>query len=187
MEIWKDIKGYEGSYQVSNLGRVKSLKYQKNRILKTILHNNNYYFVTLCNKDNCKNYSVHRLVAQAFIPNPNNYPVVNHKDEDKSNNKADNLEWCTIEYNNNYGNHNKRVAVSNHIPILQFSKEDYLIKRWNSITEAAKELGINITNINNCLRHRSKTSAGYIWGYEKDYEKIPFKVFDLEIYRKKVA
>ena len=104
-EIWKDIKGYEGSYQVSNLGRVKSLNYHRcgfERILE-IDSSSQYETIMLYKNGSRTRFLIHRLVASAFIPNPNNYPVVNHIDEDKSNNRVDNLEWCTQQYNVNYG------------------------------------------------------------------------------------
>lgn len=104
-EKWKNIQGYE-EYQVSNTGKVRSLDYRSTSNVEELKLNTNIYgykVVTLCKEGKPKHYSVHRLVAEAFIPNPNNYPIVNHKDENPSNNKADNLEWCTQEYNVNYG------------------------------------------------------------------------------------
>ena len=106
MEEWRDIKGYEGLYQVSNKGRVKSLgnnKTKKEKILSLKPSNNGYIRVYLCKNGKQKPFSVHRLVAQAFLLNPNNLPVVNHKDENKLNNNVENLEWCTVAYNNTYG------------------------------------------------------------------------------------
>ena len=104
-EEWRDIIGYEGLYQVSNLGRVKSFLYYNGtneRIIKPIQLKNGYYNISLSkNKINKKEY-IHRLVAKAFIPNPNNYPIINHKDENPSNNCVNNLEWCTQKYNMNY-------------------------------------------------------------------------------------
>ena len=109
-EIFKDIEEYEGLYQISNLGRVKSLKYGKERILKPAKDKKGYLYVCLYKQGKMKIYRVHRLVAQAFIPNPNNLPQVNHKDEDKTNNASSNLEFCDAKYNNNYGNHNKKMG-----------------------------------------------------------------------------
>ena len=114
-EIWKDIEGYEGLYEVSSYGRVRSLgqfvnhnyggyAYRKGRILKPGLGSKKYLSVTLSKNGIQKQYSVHRLVAQAFIPNINNLPIINHKDENKLNNCVDNLEWCDYKYNVNYGN-----------------------------------------------------------------------------------
>ena len=105
-ETWKDIEGYEGLYQVSNLGKVKSLNYNKtseSKLLKLQKNSNGYTRVVLYKNRKPKVCLVHRLVAQAFIPNPNNLPQINHKDEDKANNSVDNLEWCTYLYNNTYG------------------------------------------------------------------------------------
>ena len=120
MELWKDIQGYEGYYQVSNEGRVKSLerdvewrgtiRHQSERILKESTHNRGYKRVRLCDgKSNIK--LVHRLVAEAFIPNPNNYPMINHKDENPSNNRVENLEWCTAQYNNTYNDRHIKCAA----------------------------------------------------------------------------
>ena len=119
-EIWKDIKGYEGYYQISSLGRVKSLNRTKKHSYNSIAllkekylkpqSANGYKFVRLCKGNNVKMKIVHRLVAEAFIPNPNNYKEINHKDENKSNNNISNLEWCTHKYNINYGTRNERVS-----------------------------------------------------------------------------
>ena len=105
MEEWKDIKGYEGLYQISNKGNVKSLgnnKTRKEKILSPRKHSG-YFFVTLCKKgEKPKNFDIHRLVAEHFLLNPDNLPVVNHKDENKLNNNVENLEWCTFAYNTIY-------------------------------------------------------------------------------------
>lgn len=117
-EIWKDIKGYEGLYQISNLGRVKCLpKIIRNRKYKEIIKSpslagKGYYRLILCNNGKNKAFYIHRLVAQAFIPNPNNLPQVNHKDENILNNCVDNLEWCNNKQNINYGLHNFRKYIS---------------------------------------------------------------------------
>ena len=116
-EEFRDVKGYEGLYQVSNIGRVKSLGngnstcpyFLKERILSTTKRRN-YLAVTLSKQGKRKMYSLHRLVAETFIPNPNNYPCVNHLDENKQNNSVDNLEWCTYKYNCNYGTRNERIS-----------------------------------------------------------------------------
>ena len=111
-EIWKDIKNYEGCYQVSNLGRVRSLtrkvktfngeRTSKGQLLKPLKTNNGYYRVDLKQSQKDKYMSIHRLVAETFIPNPNNYPIINHKDNNPQNNCAENLEWCTQSYNIKY-------------------------------------------------------------------------------------
>ena len=114
-EVWKDIKGYEGLYQVSNLGQVKRLsnnKYTREKMLKPRKGKSGYLQVILSEKGNIKSKYVHQLVASAFIPNPNNYIEINHKDENKENNNFENLEWCTHKYNCNFGTRNiRRVAT----------------------------------------------------------------------------
>lgn len=113
-EIWKDIKGYEGKYQVSNLGRIKVLNYKRSgqeHIMAT-KNNKGYCEIRLAKDGKRKDFIVHRLVAQAFIPNPNNLPQVNHIDENKTNNCVNNLEWCTQAYNNSYGTRLERVSAT---------------------------------------------------------------------------
>ena len=112
MEEWRDIKGYEGKYQVSNLGRVRSF-HGKGKLLKGTPDKDGYLRIALCKNGMRKYFGIHQLVALVFIPNPNNLPCVNHKDEDKTDNKVENLEWCTIAYNNCYGNRLKRVSEAN--------------------------------------------------------------------------
>lgn len=197
MEVWKNVKGYENLYQVSSEGRVKSLcryvnnngglEYREGKIMKSCKHNKGYPQIVLCKEGKQKTYCIHRLVAQAFILNPNNYPVVNHKDEDKTNNKVENLEWCTSQYNNTYGTRLKKSAKSKSISILQFTKDSEFVKKWESGVQVQKELGFNHSSISSCCRGRRKTCGGYRWGYADDYERIPFNVFDLEIYEKRVA
>lgn len=112
-EVWKDIPGYEGLYQVSNTGEVKSLNYRgsgETKLLKQSTNKKGYKRVVLCKNRKKKNHSVHRLVAITFIPNPDNLPIVNHIDECKSNNMVSNLEWCTLVYNNAYGTRNERIS-----------------------------------------------------------------------------
>lgn len=114
-EVWKDIPGYEGLYQVSNTGEVKSLNYRgsgETKLLKQSTNKKGYKRVVLCKNRKKKNHCVHRLVAIAFIPNPDNLPIVNHIDECKSNNMVSNLEWCTLVYNNTYGTRNERISKS---------------------------------------------------------------------------
>ena len=111
-EIWKDIEGYEGRYQVSNFGNVKSLNYKhtgEEKIMQSCKDKIGYLHIKLFMNGKPKMYKVHRLVAQAFIPNSNNYPQVNHKDENKINNNVNNLEWCTAKYNSNFGTRKERL------------------------------------------------------------------------------
>ena len=184
IEIWKNIEGYEGLYQVSNLGNVKSLNYKKmckERILKPLLDSKGYYDIKLFKNKEYKIYKIHRLVCQAFIPNPNNLPQVNHKNEIKTDNRVENLEWCTAEYNCNYGTRNDRIRK----PILQFTLEDDFVKRWNSTREIQRELGLCHSHISKCCKGKYKSMYGYKWFYEEDYEKN--KIFDLEICRRKAS
>lgn len=114
-ETWKPIKNYEGLYEVSNKGQVRSLNYKRTGEIKILkLRVNKYGYLQVHLSKNGKHYakSIHRLVAQTFIPNPNNYSQVNHKDEKRDNNNVENLEWCNCKYNNNYGNRNKKISES---------------------------------------------------------------------------
>lgn len=166
-EVWKDIKGYEGRYQVSNLGRVRSLKFKshtkfsKAGVLTAMKDGLGYMCVNLSRKT----FKVHRLVADAFIENPNNFKCVNHKDEDKTNNKAENLEWCSHKYNNNYGTRNARISQNGGRKIAQYSLNGELIKTWNSAAEAARHYKVKRTTISGCCAGRQHTSCGYIWRF----------------------
>lgn len=193
-EIWKGIKNYEGLYEVSNKGRVKRLervttdkngkKYHlKEKILKEHLNSYGYLTVNLYNhKDSGKQLRVHRLVAEAFIPNPNNKPQVNHKDEVKTNNCIENLEWMTCKENNNYGTRNERAinamkttyeanhesickAISKAVskPVAQYTKDGELIKVWSSISEARCQLCLS--NISAVAKGKRKTCGGFVWRY----------------------
>lgn len=165
-EKWCPIKGYEGLYQVSDKGRVKSLKFGKERILKSARDTGGYLLVALCKNGEQKTYKVHRLVAQAFIPNPNNLPEINHKDEDKTNNSAQNLEWCDSKYNNNYGTHNQRSAEKRSKPILQFTKDGEFVKEWKSIRDVERNLGYAKQHISSCCNGKRKSSNGFVWKFK---------------------
>lgn len=171
-EVWKDIKGYEGLYQVSNRGRIKSLAMEKSvgsgncarseRILSPYL--NNGYICIKFGKDRLtKHFRVHRLVAIAFIPNPENLPCINHKDEDKTNNNADNLEFCTVKYNNSYGTRLQRKSETQSTPVVQKTKDGEIIKTYKSQKEAGIETGIWQSNISYCCLGRAKSAGGFIW------------------------
>ena len=165
MEIWKDIEGYEGLYQVSNKGRVKSLYKGSERILKPHDNGRGYLRVHLTKENTSKNIRVHRLVALAFIPNPNNLPEINHRDENKKNNCVENLEWCDRGYNVNYGTRNERVSRK----ILQYSKSEEFIREWQSAAEVKRVLGIDRAHISACCKGKLKSSGGFVWRYkEKD-------------------
>ena len=159
-EIWKEIKGYEGLYWVSNIGRVKS----KRKILKLI--DGEYLKVGLSKNGVQKTKAVHRLVAKAFVDNIDNKPMVNHKDENKHNNKYDNLMWCTNLENINYGKRNEKVSKSNSIyKITQKDKEGNIIKIWNNIWDLINNTGYKKDNIRCCCRGKYKYAYGYIWEY----------------------
>lgn len=162
-EIWKSIEGYL-NYQVSNMGRVKSLNYNRTgeeKIMKNSKDKDGYLFVRLYKEGKEKTHKVHRLVAQAFISNPNNYPVINHKNELKDDNRVENLEWCSIAYNNTYNN---KIAKC-YKPVLQYSIDGKLIGKLDSL----KEFGKPHNAISNCLRGNRKSAYGYIWRY---YDEI---------------
>ena len=173
-EVWQDIDGYEGLYQISNYGMVKSLPrnntIKKPRILHNCYNNKGYCMVSLCKNNKAKNYRIHRLVAQAFIPNPNNLPEINHKDENKKNNRVDNLEWCNSKYNNTYGNRTKIASIKCSKPVSMFDVNGNYIRTYKSCTEASKETGISVCHISNCClnRYGRKTAGGYIWRHEKE-------------------
>ena len=168
-EIWRDIDGYEGLYQVSNKGRVKSLKWGKERILKPHDNGIGYLRVALRKESSLKFIIIHRLVAQAFIPNLENKPQVNHKDENKKNNCVENLEWATAKENSNHGTRNERVGDSRSKPILQYSKSGEFIREWKSAAEVERVLRINNSDIIACCRGKRKSAGGFVWKYkEKD-------------------
>ena len=168
MEKWKDIAGYEGRYQASDLGNIKSLI--SNKILKPRIDKDGYFKVILsAGHGNRKEFRVHRLIAGTFIPNPENLPQVNHIDEDKTNNAVDNLEWCTSLQNNNHGTRNERIrpyAIANGMKhakaVQQYDKKGNLIKTWDSLRSAERELNISHSNIISSIK-RNGSSGGYIW------------------------
>ena len=178
-EIWKDIKGYEGKYMVSNLGRVKSLNYHrtgKEGILKGGDNGYGYLKVELCKEGKVNQPLVHVLVATAFLENPDNLPEVNHKDEDKTNNRVENLEWCSRLYNINYGTRSKRSAEKRRNdpkrskPVIGIDKVSGLILEFPSTMEASRQTGIDQRRINDCLKGRKKSAKGFYWFYVESEE-----------------
>lgn len=173
-EVWKDINGYEGYYQISNFGRVRSLDreilysdgrcYHYNGKILKFGNCKGYHFVNLYKDTNKKIYRVCRLVAIHFIDNPHNLPQVNHKDENTENDHASNLEWCDMEYNNSYGTHIKRVQET-----AEKNRRAFVCietgKVYRNIKACAKELRLLPTGINNVLKHRAHRHGGYHFRY----------------------
>ena len=171
IETYKDIKNYEGKYQVSNLGQIMSLNYRntgKHKLMSPVEDKDGYFRVCLYKDEKRKSFHIHRLVAEHFLPNPDNLPQVNHRDENKQNNSVDNLEWCSNEYNVNYGKRNQKCAKALSKTVLQFSKSGEFIREWESINECRRN-GFNQGNICKCCNGKLKSSFGYIWRYKEDY------------------
>ena len=165
-EVWKDIEGYEGLYQVSDYGRVKRIGYKKERILKPGRLKNGYLQVILYKNGKQNHFLVHRLVALTFISNPNNLPEVNHKDEDKTNNKFENLEWCDRKYNINYGTHIQRRSEKRSKPVIQYSKSGEFIKEWKSVIDVQIQFGYYHSSISRCCNEKRKSAYGFVWRYK---------------------
>lgn len=180
-EIWRDIKDYEGLYQVSNLGRVRSVdRYRKQKgnsvafikgkILKQEFKKNSEYLrVVLVKNSVYKHFSVHRLVAEAFIPNPHNYPTVDHINRIKTDNRAENLRWAPYELqakNRIIPSQKNRKDQSK--PVLQYTLDMVFVKEYPSIGEASRQTGINKANISACCKGKygCKSAGGYIWRYK---------------------
>lgn len=174
-EIWKDIEGYEGIYQISNLAKIKriapysnqyNIKWKSNKILNTKIQDQHDYCIVILSKNNKRHcFRVHRLVAQTFIPNPENKPQVNHIDGNKSNNKVSNLEWCTCSENlyHSYRTLHRKSAVAKRI--MQYDLNHTFIKLWESSLQIEKELHINHSNIIQCCNNKRKTANNFIWRY----------------------
>ena len=169
-EIWKDIEGYEGLYKVSNMGNVKSLKYGKERILKAGKNRGGYLYVFLYKDGKAKNYTVHKLVGNAFLSNPQGYKELNHKDEDKTNNCVDNLEWCSRLYNNTYNDRakkaGKKIGKKLSKPVIAIDKRTGLVLEFSSALEAERETGIANGNIIQCCKGKRNSCGGFYWMYK---------------------
>lgn len=173
-EVWKDIPGYEGKYQVSNLGNVKSLNYKRTgeeKLLKAVDTANGYCGVNLRSKTSHKSLvNIHRLVGALFVPNPENKPQLNHINGIKTDNRAVNLEWCTASENQQ---HSVGMRLRHTSKVLQFDMSGTLLREWDSIRSAAAEIGCTRSAIRRCCERKVKTSMGYIWKYK---EAAPYGV-----------
>ena len=187
-EIWLDIPGYKNIYQASNYGRIKSLRHEvlcsmgsrfvNERILRPYLDYHGYYRLELSFLGKRKKYFIHQLVALAFLPNPNNYKIINHKDGIKINNKPDNIEWCNYSYNEKYsyrvlgkkpncpgkGKFGEHSSQSK--PITQFTKSGIVVAHFVSLKSASDSIGALYTSIAKAAEGKRKTFKGFIWKYD---------------------
>ena len=187
-EIWKDVVDYEGYYQVSNLGNVRSvdmwferdvknMRFRKSQMLSGCVNGNGYILVVLFKHGVGKNFNVHRLVADAFIPNPENLPQINHIDGDKINNFVDNLEWVDQRENQlhafrtglqtAYRSYDCKLSMT----VIQMNMNYMYLREYGSTMDAERDTGIANGNISGCCRGEKKSAGGYRWMYKKDYEK----------------
>lgn len=183
METWKPVHGYEGLYEVSSYGRIRSL-YRYKKILKPMISNAGYERVDLFKEKKRKQFSVHRLVATAFVPNLRSLPMVNHIDENKLNNHAKNLEWVTAKENANHGTAKQRAvahtdykamnrpnkktqidAVSK--PVIQLTLDGEFVNEWASASECYRKTGFSISGIRRCANGERKQAHGYLWEEKK--------------------
>jgi len=189
--IWKDVEGYENLYQVSTDGLVRTSHKGLWEMLSAGRKKHGYYSVLLHKDGKRKNMLIHRLVAKAFLPNPNNYPYINHKDENPSNNHVDNLEWCTASYNNSYGEHPKKVSkaakertrtgkcfdgsdyLGNMVaPVLQYDLNGNFIHEFESVKEAREKYS---SRVQDCLSGKTTQAGGFQWKY-KTKDAYPLKI-----------
>lgn len=190
-EIWKDVKDFEGLYQVSNLGRVRSLTHIeviksrwgnlcerkiKGRVLKMSLWRNGYFYFSLWKNNKETSFSVHRIVSIHFIPNLENKPEVNHKDGNRKNNRIENLEWVTSSENRIHSFRvlkTKHPMKDKHFPdrchkVIQYDLLGNKIQEFNGIMEAAEKIDVLRTGIGACCRNKAKTCGGFKWKYKDE-------------------
>ena len=177
-EVWKPVPGYEGLYEVSNLGNVRSINWRNTGVVKNLYlktHNKGYLQVELAKDGIKKSFVVHRLVATAFLPNPLAYPEVNHKDENKKNNVVENLEWCSRSYNVLYSISSRksvkhreycsRNSKNSSLKVQQIAKDGTVIKVWSNSREVFLQTGMSDWSISECCRGNRKSAYGYFWQY----------------------
>lgn len=163
-EIWKPIRGLDKPYMISNLGNIKNCK--TNRLIKPFINNGGYYEIVLSINNKRKHFRVHRLVANAFIENPFKYPIINHIDCNRLNNKADNLEWCDYTYNNNYNVKCTRTGKT--VKVKQYDLNMNYIRTFNRMKDIENKYNISRTAIRFCCLGKNKTCCGYIWRYAEE-------------------
>lgn len=177
-EIWRDIPGWEGFYQVSNKGNVVSLNYNRTgqrRLRIPRIGKGGYLYVVLHKNGVSKTMKIHRLVAITFIPNPNNLPQINHKDENKLNNNVENLEWCDSSYNNKYGSrprkvldaHKRNGSSKSERPVVKIDRSGTIVDEFISISDAARRSGVRRESLRDCVLGRQHTCVGYFWKYKQ--------------------
>ena len=171
--MFTDIKGYEGLYQINENGEILSLNYKGLGYPKILKNKPNakgkYYAITLVKNEISKTFMVHRLVAETFIPNPDNLPQINHKDENGLNNNVENLEWCTRSYNMKYGTRAKRQSEKIKRAVIQYDKNGKYIKKWDGACDAEEFYNHrNGQNVARCCRGVIKSAYGFIWKWLND-------------------
>lgn len=183
-EEWREIPSYEGLYEVSSLGRIRSMDKvidlynggsytRKGTERKPCVNKDGYYRINLCKKGVQKLHAVHRLVAKAFIPNEQGLPEVNHINENKLDNRVENLEWCTRRHNVNWGNRNKNAGKTNGRAVSQFTIDGDKIGEYYSSHEAHRATGITEQSINLCCLGRRQHAGMFRWKYSDDNTEFP--------------
>lgn len=178
-EIWRDIKDYEGLYQVSNFGRLKSLWFGRERILRPGKERGGYEMIILCKNGKREHFKIHRLVGMMFLDmvdwtedakgRPFSELTINHLNEVKTDNRVENLQWCPLEHNLKYGTHYERVAKTKSKTVYQYTVDGEFVREWFSATEAQRQTGWNHSNIAKCClgKKRYYTAYGFKWSYSR--------------------